>query len=52
MGDCDVNYVMLVENGFGFVLINGGLNLYSLVKRKLEVEKDYVFDKRFRYSVC
>ncbi|KAF0884729.1 CDYL2 protein, partial [Crocuta crocuta] len=32
-------------------LTNGGLNLHSPVKRKLEAEKDYVFDKRLRYSV-
>ncbi|XP_075394166.1 chromodomain Y-like protein 2 isoform X1 [Tenrec ecaudatus] len=33
-------------------LTNGGLNLHSPVKRKLETtEKDYVFDKRLRYSV-
>lgn len=32
-------------------MTNGGLNLHSPVKRKLEAEKDYVFDKRLRYSV-
>uniref|UniRef100_A0A8C3RTD9 Chromodomain Y like 2 n=1 Tax=Chelydra serpentina TaxID=8475 RepID=A0A8C3RTD9_CHESE len=32
-------------------LANGGLNLHSTVKRKLDGEKDYVFDKRLRYSV-
>lgn len=35
----------------GSALTNGGLNMHSPVKRKLEVEKDYVFDKRLRYSV-
>lgn len=35
----------------GSALTNGGLNLHSSVKRKLEAEKDYVFDKRLRYSV-
>ncbi|KAK7830336.1 hypothetical protein U0070_018844 [Myodes glareolus] len=35
----------------GPALTNGGLNLHSPVKRKLETEKDYVFDKRLRYSV-
>ncbi|KAB1274210.1 Chromodomain Y-like protein 2 [Camelus dromedarius] len=35
----------------GSALTNGGLNLPSPVKRKLEAEKDYVFDKRLRYSV-
>ena len=35
----------------GSALTNGGLNLHSPVKRKLETEKDYVFDKRLRYSV-
>lgn len=35
----------------GSALTNGGLNLHSPVKRKLEAEKDYVFDKRLRYSV-
>lgn len=35
----------------GSALTNGGLNLHSPVKRKLESEKDYVFDKRLRYSV-
>ncbi|KFQ36949.1 Chromodomain Y-like 2, partial [Merops nubicus] len=32
-------------------LANGSLNLHSTVKRKLDGEKDYVFDKRLRYSV-
>lgn len=35
----------------GSALTNGGLNLHNPVKRKLEAEKDYVFDKRLRYSV-
>lgn len=35
----------------GSSLANGGLSLHSTVKRKLEGEKDYVFDKRLRYSV-
>ena len=35
----------------GSALTNGGLGLHSPVKRKLEAEKDYVFDKRLRYSV-
>ncbi|XP_058135648.1 chromodomain Y-like protein 2 isoform X2 [Dasypus novemcinctus] len=37
--------------GHGSALTNGGLSLHSPVKRKLETEKDYVFDKRLRYSV-
>lgn len=40
--------VLILE---GSALTNGGLNLHSPVKRKLEAEKDYVFDKRLRYSV-
>ncbi|KAG8437630.1 hypothetical protein GDO86_008373 [Hymenochirus boettgeri] len=32
-------------------LTNGGLTPPSPVKRKLDMEKDYVFDKRLRYSV-
>ncbi|XP_010004548.1 PREDICTED: chromodomain Y-like protein 2 [Chaetura pelagica] len=40
-----------VVNGIGSSLANGGLNLHSTVKRKLDGEKDYVFDKRLRYSV-
>lgn len=35
----------------GSSLANGGLNLHTTVKRKLESEKGYVFDKRLRYSV-
>ncbi|KAF5918582.1 hypothetical protein HPG69_005017 [Diceros bicornis minor] len=35
----------------GSALTNGALTLHSPVKRKLEAEKDYVFDKRLRYSV-
>ena len=47
---------MLVSHFFclileGSALTNGGLNLPSPVKRKLEADKDYVFDKRLRYSV-
>lgn len=34
----------------GSALTNGGLNMHSS-KRKLDTEKDYVFDKRLRYSV-
>ncbi|KAH0507421.1 Chromodomain Y-like protein 2 [Microtus ochrogaster] len=49
--DCDGTHSALVENGVGPALTNGGLNLHSPVKRKLETEKDYVFDKRLRYSV-
>ncbi|XP_069508965.1 chromodomain Y-like protein 2 isoform X2 [Ambystoma mexicanum] len=40
-----------VVNGVGSSLPNGGIHLHSPVKRKLEVDKDYVFDKRLRYSV-
>ncbi|KAM6253026.1 chromodomain Y-like protein 2 isoform 2-T2 [Porphyrio hochstetteri] len=40
-----------VVNGIGSSLANGNLNLHSTVKRKLDGEKDYVFDKRLRYSV-
>ncbi|XP_021112151.1 chromodomain Y-like protein 2 [Heterocephalus glaber] len=50
-GECDGPHSALVENGLGSALTNGGLNLHSPVKRKLEAEKDYVFDKRLRYSV-
>lgn len=32
-------------------MTNGGLNMHSPAKRKLDAEKDYVFDKRLRYSV-
>lgn len=35
----------------GSALTNGALNLHSSVKRKMDSEKDYVFDKRLRYSV-
>uniref|UniRef100_A0A8C0JPT1 Chromodomain Y-like protein 2 n=2 Tax=Canis lupus dingo TaxID=286419 RepID=A0A8C0JPT1_CANLU len=49
--ECGVNHGALAENGLGSALTNGGLNLHSPVKRKLEAEKDYVFDKRLRYSV-
>ncbi|XP_075045088.1 chromodomain Y-like protein 2 [Mixophyes fleayi] len=38
-------------NGIGESLTNGGLSPHSPVKRKLDLEKDYVFDKRLRYSV-
>uniref|UniRef100_A0A8C0DEJ3 Chromodomain Y like 2 n=1 Tax=Balaenoptera musculus TaxID=9771 RepID=A0A8C0DEJ3_BALMU len=51
LGDCHVSPAALAENGLGSALTNGGLNLHSPVKRKLEAEKDYVFDKRLRYSV-
>ncbi|XP_027721129.1 chromodomain Y-like protein 2 isoform X3 [Vombatus ursinus] len=37
--------------GCGSTLTNGGLHLHSPVKRKIEGDKDYVFDKRLRYSV-
>ncbi|XP_074059980.1 chromodomain Y-like protein 2 isoform X1 [Macrotis lagotis] len=37
--------------GHGSTLTNGGLHLHSPVKRKIEGDKDYVFDKRLRYSV-
>ncbi|XP_033929754.1 chromodomain Y-like protein 2 [Melopsittacus undulatus] len=40
-----------VVNGIGSSLASGSLNLPSTVKRKLDREKDYVFDKRLRYSV-
>ncbi|XP_061450146.1 chromodomain Y-like protein 2 [Rhineura floridana] len=50
-GVLDVNNESPVMNGIGSSLANGGLNLHSTVKRKLEGEKDYVFDKRLRYSV-
>uniref|UniRef100_UPI001A9FF1CF chromodomain Y-like protein 2 n=1 Tax=Ictidomys tridecemlineatus TaxID=43179 RepID=UPI001A9FF1CF len=49
--DCDGTHSVLVENGLGSALTNGGLSLHSPMKRKLETEKDYVFDKRLRYSV-
>uniref|UniRef100_H3AQ27 Chromodomain Y like 2 n=1 Tax=Latimeria chalumnae TaxID=7897 RepID=H3AQ27_LATCH len=32
-------------------LEDGGMNLHSSVKRKLDGDKDYMFDKRLRYSV-
>nr|CAI9696803.1 unnamed protein product [Rangifer tarandus platyrhynchus] len=51
LGDCDGSPAALAENGLGSALTNGGLGLHSPVKRKLEAEKDYVFDKRLRYSV-
>ncbi|XP_065754859.1 chromodomain Y-like protein 2 [Phocoena phocoena] len=51
LGDCHVSPAALAENGLGSALTNGGLTLHSSVKRKLEAEKDYVFDKRLRYSV-
>ncbi|XP_029464019.1 chromodomain Y-like protein 2 isoform X2 [Rhinatrema bivittatum] len=38
-------------NGIGSPLANGGMNSHSPVKRKLDGVKDYVFDKRLRYSV-
>ncbi|ELW72304.1 Chromodomain Y-like protein 2 [Tupaia chinensis] len=46
VGDCEVNHAALAENGLGPALTNGGLNLHNPAKRKLETEKDYVFDKR------
>ncbi|XP_044617054.1 chromodomain Y-like protein 2 isoform X1 [Equus asinus] len=52
LGECDVSHTALAENGLeGSALTNGALSLHSPVKRKLEAEKDYVFDKRLRYSV-
>ncbi|ELW67839.1 Chromodomain Y-like protein 2 [Tupaia chinensis] len=51
VGDCEVSPAALAENGLGSALTNGGLNLHSPAKRKLETEKDYVFDKRLMYSV-
>ncbi|XP_060644167.2 chromodomain Y-like protein 2 [Anolis sagrei] len=50
-GVLDVNNESPVMNGTGSPLTNGSLNLHNTVKRKLEGEKDYVFDKRLRYSV-
>ncbi|KAH0619526.1 hypothetical protein JD844_000212, partial [Phrynosoma platyrhinos] len=50
-GELDVNNEPPVMNGIGSSLSNGSLNLHHTVKRKLEGEKDYVFDKRLRYSV-
>ncbi|XP_065589197.1 chromodomain Y-like protein 2 [Cyrtonyx montezumae] len=47
----EVNNESPVVNGIGSSLANGSLNLHSTVKRKLDGEKDYVFDKRLRYSV-
>ncbi|XP_057280045.1 chromodomain Y-like protein 2 [Pezoporus wallicus] len=44
-----VTLALLLDTGSS--LANGSLNLHSTVKRKLEREKDYVFDKRLRYSV-
>ncbi|XP_056382115.1 chromodomain Y-like protein 2 isoform X1 [Hyla sarda] len=44
---CDSSIV----NGTGEPLTNGGLTPHSPVKRKLDLEKDCVFDKRLRYSV-
>ncbi|XP_075432855.1 chromodomain Y-like protein 2 [Ascaphus truei] len=49
-GDLEVHDSPIV-NGTGEPLTNGGLNPHSPVKRKLDMEKDYVFDKRLRYSV-
>uniref|UniRef100_A0ABI7WSE9 Chromo domain-containing protein n=1 Tax=Felis catus TaxID=9685 RepID=A0ABI7WSE9_FELCA len=52
LAECGVNHAAPAENGLvGSALTNGGLNLPSPVKRKLEADKDYVFDKRLRYSV-
>ncbi|XP_063801441.1 chromodomain Y-like protein 2 [Pseudophryne corroboree] len=47
MEACDSNLI----NGIGDSLTNGGLSPHSPVKRKLDLDKDYVFDKRLRYSV-
>ncbi|XP_069822120.1 chromodomain Y-like protein 2 isoform X2 [Dendropsophus ebraccatus] len=44
---CDSSIV----NGIGEPLTNGGLTPHSPVKRKLDLEKDCMFDKRLRYSV-
>ncbi|KAM9301481.1 chromodomain Y-like protein 2 [Gastrophryne carolinensis] len=38
-------------NGVGETLTNGELTPHSPVKRKLDLDKDYVFDKRLRYSI-
>ncbi|OCT82294.1 chromodomain Y-like protein 2 [Xenopus laevis] len=40
-----------IVNEIGESLTNGELNPHSQVKKKLDVEKDCVFDKRLRYSV-
>uniref|UniRef100_A0A8C5R6D2 Chromodomain Y-like protein 2 n=1 Tax=Leptobrachium leishanense TaxID=445787 RepID=A0A8C5R6D2_9ANUR len=40
-----------ILNGLGESLSNGEVNPHGLMKRKLDVDKDYVFDKRLRYSV-
>nr|XP_006004918.1 PREDICTED: chromodomain Y-like protein 2 [Latimeria chalumnae] len=48
--DLEVNEVPAV-NGIGSSLEDGGMNLHSSVKRKLDGDKDYMFDKRLRYSV-
>ncbi|XP_063293327.1 chromodomain Y-like protein 2 [Pelobates fuscus] len=40
-----------IVNGLGESLPNGELDANGLVKRKLDVDKDYAFDKRLRYSV-
>ncbi|XP_068941977.1 chromodomain Y-like protein 2 isoform X1 [Petaurus breviceps papuanus] len=49
--ECEVSHDSVVANGIGSTLTNGGLHLHSPVKRKIEGDKDYVFDKRLRYSV-
>ncbi|XP_055001865.1 chromodomain Y-like protein 2 [Sorex araneus] len=50
--ECEANPEAPAENGLeGSALTNGGLGLHGAVKRKLDAEKDYVFDKRLRYSV-
>ncbi|XP_043845234.1 chromodomain Y-like protein 2 isoform X4 [Dromiciops gliroides] len=49
--ECEVSHDSVVANGIGSTLTNGGLHLHSPVKRKMEGDKDYVFDKRLRYSV-
>ncbi|XP_044126609.1 chromodomain Y-like protein 2 [Bufo gargarizans] len=40
-----------IVNGIDETLTNGGLTPHSPVKRKLDLEKDCMFDKRLRYSV-
>lgn len=47
----DASFSLCASDSEGSALTNGGLSLHSPMKRKLEAEKDYVFDKRLRYSV-
>ncbi|XP_029464018.1 chromodomain Y-like protein 2 isoform X1 [Rhinatrema bivittatum] len=47
----EVNDSPLMNGIVGSPLANGGMNSHSPVKRKLDGVKDYVFDKRLRYSV-